>query len=182
MTRGLVCLLAGIAMSVFGSVAARADCAPNASPSYEADNVVHCKCNAGYENRDGECKVIPTMSAKPEPTMRAKTRAECVRDAGKDLRTALDQCKSPIIACMTSAGVRIHEATCAASTLVSALAVAADPTKGSAVVVGPAIAGSVVVCGREAYDAVEKCEPDWGTCPDEPLKTHRNAVAACPVR
>lgn len=180
--RSFVCLLAGVAMSVLGAVAARADCPPNASPSYEADNVVHCKCDAGYENRDGECKFIPVMRARPEPTMRAQTRAQCIRSAGKDLRAGLDKCKSPIIACVTSAGVRIHEATCAASTLVSALVVAADPTKGSAIVVGPAIAGSVVACGREAYDAVEKCEPVWGSCPDEPLQTHKNAVADCPAK
>jgi hypothetical protein len=177
--RGFVCLLAGVAMSVVGSVAARADCPPNASPSFEANNVVHCKCDAGFENRDGECKMIPVMREKPEPTMRAQTRAECVRDAGRQLRTDLDKCSSPIVECMTNAGVRIHQATCAASTLVSALAVAMDPTKASAIV-APAIAGSVVMCGREAYDAVEKCEPAWGACSEEPLKTHKTAIAECP--
>jgi hypothetical protein len=47
-------------------------CPPNASPQYEANNVVHCRCNAGYENRGGACRPIPVMRAMPEPTMRAK--------------------------------------------------------------------------------------------------------------
>lgn len=172
-----VCLLA-IGMAFAGVTAARADCPPNASPSYEADNVVHCKCNAGYENRDGECKMIPVMEPKPEPTMRAKTRAECVRDAGKDLRTALDHCKSPAVECMESAGARIHEATCAATALVGALAIVVDPTKATTA----AIAGTAVQCGREAHDAAEKCEATWGTCADEPLKAHKAAIAQCPVK
>lgn len=176
--RSFVCLLAGVAMSVVGSVAARADCPPNASPSFEANNVVHCKCDAGFENRDGECKMIPVMREKPEPTMRAQTRAECVRSAGQQLKTDLAQCKSPSIECMESAGARIHEATCAATALVGALAIVVDPTKATTA----AIAGTAVQCGREAHDAAEKCEATWGTCADGPLKVHKTAIAECPVK
>jgi hypothetical protein len=180
--RVLMSMFAIVVLSAIASAPARADCPPNASPSYEAGGVVHCKCNSGYENRGGECKPIPTMQAMPEPTMRAQTRAECIGSAGRQLRADLKMCKPPIVACMTKAGVRIHEATCAASTLVSALALAADPSKVSTAVAGPAVVGAVVVCGREAYDAVEKCEPDWGTCPEEPLKAHKRAVDDCPSK
>jgi hypothetical protein len=150
------------------------------SPSYESGSVVHCKCNPGYENRSGACTPIPGMQAKREPTMRAMTRTECIQSAGKELQRNLAACQSPIVSCLVNAGVRIHEATCAASTLVSALVVGADPSKVSSAVVGPAIAGALVVCAREAYDAVEKCDPVWGACQNGPPKAHKDAIAACP--
>jgi hypothetical protein len=111
--------------------------------------------------------------------MRAMTRTECIRSAGKELQKNLAACQPPIVSCLVNAGVRIHEATCAASTLVSALVVAADPSKVSTAVAGPAVAGALVVCAREAYDAVEKCDPVWGACQDGPLKAHKDAIAAC---
>src|SRR6202035_210342 len=138
-----------------------------------------CQCDAGYENREGACRPIPSMRAKPEPTVRALTRAECVRSAGKKLQEDLAACKPPVVNCLVGVGVRVHEATCAASTLVSALVVAADPSKVSAAVAGPAVVGAVVFCAREAYDAIEKCEPVWGSCQDEPLKAHKHSIADC---
>jgi hypothetical protein len=174
------CWAATLVFSLFVHGAAFAACPPNASPGYESGNVVHCKCNSGYENRDGACRPIPSMRAKREPTMRAMTRAECVRFAGEKLREDLAACKAPVVSCLESVGVRINEATCAATTLVSALALAADPSKISTMVAGPAVAGAVVVCAREAYDAIDKCEPVWGTCQHGPLQAHTDAVAACP--
>lgn len=186
--RSLYLCLAAAVLSTLACQPAFADCPPNASPSYETGNVVHCKCNAGYENRGGGCRPVPVMRARPEPTMRARpapslravTRAECVRLAGEQLKKDLNKCRSPVVSCLTSVGVRINEATCTASTLVSALALALDPTKISTAVVGTTVAGAVVVCGREAYDAVEKCEPVWGTCQNGPLQAHKDAIAACP--
>ncbi len=177
--RLLFCFAVALITPLLNGGAALAGCPPHSSASYEAGNVVHCRCNTGYESRDGACRRVPSLRAKPQPSMRAMTRAECVRMAGEQLREALGRCKPPLVQCLTSAGVRIHEATCAASTLVSALVVAADPTKASAAVAGPAVAGAVVACGREAYDAAEKCSPDWGTCQAAPLRTHKAAVATC---
>lgn len=177
--RLLFCFAVALALPLLNGGAALAGCPPHSSARYETGNVVHCRCNAGYENRGGACRPVPSLRAKRQPSMRAMTRAECVRVAGEQLRKALGQCKSPLVHCLTSAGVRIHEATCAASTLVSALVLAADPTKVSAAVAGPAVAGAVVACGREAYDAVEKCSPDWGTCQAAPLRAHKAALNAC---
>jgi hypothetical protein len=135
---------------------------------------ITCHCVKGYTEMGNSC-----VAHKPKLIMRPMTRAECVRVAGKDLRDALAACRSPLVDCLVAAGVRINEATCAASSLVSMLAVAADPSKASSVVL-PAVAGDVVACGREAYDAVEKCSPTWGACQDGPLKAYKDAVATCP--
>lgn len=67
-------LLLALAVFVFSHTSALAGCPPNSSPSYETGNVVHCKCNAGYENRSGACQAIPEMRAAPEAEMRAKFR------------------------------------------------------------------------------------------------------------
>jgi hypothetical protein len=48
-------LSAGLAFSALGVAAASAACPPNASPSYVSGDVVHCKCDAGYENLNGAC-------------------------------------------------------------------------------------------------------------------------------
>jgi hypothetical protein len=175
-------LFTTIVFSAIVTNSAFADCPPNASASYESGNVVHCKCNVGYENRGGGCTPIPSIRAKREPEMRAMTRAKCIQFAGEKLRNDLAACKAPIVSCLVSAGVRVNEATCTASTLVSALLVASDPSKISAAVVGPAVAVAVVACAREAYDAAEKCGPVWGACQDGPLKAHKDAVIACPTK
>ena len=188
--RAAIGFAAVLLMTALAPGAALAACAEHSSPKYESNNVVHCKCDSGYENREGACRPIPAMRARPEPVMRARpepvmraaTKAECLRSAGADLRKELAQCRTPLLRCVMSAGVRINEAGCAVSALFTALVAAADPTKVSVVAAGLMTAGATGVCAREAYDALEKCTPDWGTCPDAPLQKHKDAVAACPAR
>lgn len=182
--------LIALAMAALTPRAASAACPLHASQQYEANNVVHCKCDAGYENREGACRPVPTIRRRPEPVMRARpnatlrapTKAECLRLAAADLRTALASCRTPLLRCVMSAGVRINEAGCAVSALFTALVVAADPTKVSAVAAGLMTAGAAGVCAKEAYDALEKCTPDWGACPNAPLQKHKDAVATCPAK
>lgn len=50
-----------LAAAVLGLIAimhiqqADAQCPPNSSPVYQTENIVHCRCNAGFENKDGVC-------------------------------------------------------------------------------------------------------------------------------
>jgi hypothetical protein len=53
--RYVLCFSVGLAFSALGYGSALGACPPNASPSYESGNVVHCQCDAGYENRNGVC-------------------------------------------------------------------------------------------------------------------------------
>ena len=121
----------------------------------------HCVCDEGYENVNGSC-ARATM-------MRAQTRTECVRSAGEQLKQDLARCKSPIVECLTHAGVRSKEAICAASTLVVAL----DPSKVT-------VLGAVIACGDKLYEMTDVCKPTWGQCQSVPLRTHQQAVDRCP--
>jgi hypothetical protein len=52
------CLSAGLAFSALAHATAFAACPPNASSSYVSGSVVHCKCDAGYENLNGACAAM----------------------------------------------------------------------------------------------------------------------------
>ncbi len=179
-----------VMLCVFASIMANADSAfaqepcpgkPNAhviariektEPDGTIRRTTRCQCNQGYEPRgDGSCRISPTMGPANPTTMRAETRLDCVRFAGNHLREGLEACRSPIISCLTSAGVQRNNAICAASGLV----VAIDPTKVT-------VLGAVIACGDQIYSMADTCKETWGTCQDGPLKAHREAMAACPSR
>jgi hypothetical protein len=122
----------------------------------------HCVCDEGYDSGNGACVRVTTM--------RAQTRAECVRAAGMRLKQDLASCKSPIADCLTKAGVRPKEAICAASSLVVAL----DPSKVTVI-------GAVIACGDKVYEMADICGPTWGQCQNAPLKTHQQAIDRCPA-
>jgi hypothetical protein len=161
------------------------DCPPNAH--FDRVEIIgnvettHCACNDGYKKRGGAC-VRDTNTRAANPTiMRALTRAECGRFAGKQLRKDLDACRPPLVECLISVGVRINAATCTVSALVAAGLIAGDPTKIGTVVL-PSFEGALASCTREAYDAAEKCQPTWGTCKEAPLQAFKAAIAACPTK
>ena len=132
-------------------------------------HIVHCKCNDGYESRGGKCVRITEIRPAPPTTMRAQTRAECVRSAGVRLREDLAKCRSPLVECMKNAGVRHKEAVCAASALV----VAVDPTKVT-------VLGATIACGDKLYEAADVCSSTWGNCYERPLAAHKAAISKCP--
>ena len=121
----------------------------------------HCACDEGYENAGGGCVRATTM--------RAQTRAECIRFAGEQLRDDLAKCKSPVVECLTNAGVRPNEAFCAASALVVAL----DQSKVT-------VLGALLACGDKIHAATDVCGPTWGACQASPLQAHKKAVDTCP--
>ncbi len=130
---------------------------------------IHCKCDNGYENRGGKCERAAEIRPTPPTTMRAQTRAECVRSAGIKLREELAKCRSPLIECMKNAGVKPKEAICAASALV----VAVDPSKVT-------VLGAAIACGDKVYEAADVCSPTWGNCYDGPVAAHKAAISNCP--
>lgn len=58
----------GFAAMVYTSAAAAQGCPPNSAPVSEKDNVVHCRCIPGFENRGGVCVRVaePAGGTKPE--------------------------------------------------------------------------------------------------------------------
>ena len=157
---------------------------PNSFPARESGNTVFCRCNAGFEKREGACRPVPTMRqgpVAPPPSMRAMTRPECVRFAGEALRQDVARCRRfgrSFVNCLKQEGISEFEVECALSSLVAALAVVYDPTK---VTVKLAIAGVAASCGPSVGKTAEKCAPRWGTCEEEPLVKHKAAIAACPA-
>jgi hypothetical protein len=128
----------------------------------------HCKCDDGYQHVGGGCARVTTIRPASPTIMRAQTREECVRAAGEQLRNDLAKCKSPLIDCLTSAGVTPGKAVCAAT----ALLVALDPSKAT-------VMGALITCGDKLYESSDVCGPTWGKCQASSLSAQVKAVATC---
>lgn len=126
---------------------------------------VTCSCLAPSEEVDGSCV----------PVMRAKTRAECVRDAGANLRAALRTCRSPIVSCLVSDGVPETAAGCVASAVTTGILFARRPSGWT----GAAFAQALVGCRVGARDIARSCEATFTDCEDPPLRAHQVAVDEC---
>ena len=123
------------------------------------------------------------MVAAPQPSMRAKTRAECVRDAGIQLKQDLDACHGPVMSCLTKDGVPDQAAACVYSALGAAVTAAVTEVPGArraaSAGAGLALAGALHSCGVNARDVAQACSATAGTCQEGPLRAHQAAVAAC---
>jgi hypothetical protein len=163
-------------------------CPPNSHPDSENATTVFCVCNEGFAKRDGACQPVMTVGPGPQQhqtTMRAITRPECVRFAGEQLKKDLETCRSPVMSCLTTEGVTPAAAACTLTTLTSGVAFAAsavaDPTKASTAVAAMSLAAALSSCRVTAKNIAQACAPAAGTCQEQPLKAHKDAVAACPA-
>lgn len=145
-------------------------CPPNSHPAAVAIpgnlRTAQCFCDAGYENVAGVC--VP-IAAKPTIRRARPTRADCVGVARRQLKTDLARCRTPMIECLNNAGVGPAEAVCAASALVFA----SNPSKFT-------VTRAAIACGDKSYDRADVCGSTWTQCRSNPLKTYRQAIAACP--
>lgn len=130
--------------------------------------------------------VCQQIAPAPQPVMRAKTRAECVRDAGIQLKEDLGICRGPIMNCLTKEGVPDAAATCAESTLGTALLAAGGKVSGasrlSQVGLGLALESALRTCRVASKDIANACAPTAGTCEEGPLAAHKTAIKTCPVK
>ena len=167
--RNVFIVSAAVALFVVAQGSAFAACPPNASPSYESGNVVHCKCNAGYENRGGGCKPIPVMRAKPEPSMWPITRAECIKFQDTIRRDGLAGCRSDLYYCMIEQGSGFPAAYCAARAVLAGL----SPRSAAL---------SALTCGERLQAVYTACEPKWTACKAAVSSSYPKGMASCPSK
>lgn len=146
-----------------------AACAPNSSVSSEKAGVVHCKCNAGYENRGGECRPIVVMRAKPEPSMRAMSRSECLKFQDGIRRDGFAGCRSNLYYCMIEQGSGFPAAWCAVGAALSVW----KPSVTTVV-------GAIAKCGEKAQAVYASCEPKLAACSNAVAASYPAGMASCP--
>ncbi len=168
-TLRVVWVLLATIVSSLAAGTADAACPPNASASYQSGNVVHCKCNAGYESRDGACKLIPTMHARPEPAMRPISRAQCLKFQETIRRDGLAGCKSNLYYCMVERGSGFPAAWCAVGVAKAGF---------SANLAG--VTAAIISCGEKAQKTYTACEPKMTACTDAIKASYPAGVASCP--
>lgn len=135
--------------------------------------------------RDSQ-KPAPTMAATPPTVMRAKTRGECVRSAGEDLRDGLNRCDGPVLACLKTEDVPDQAIDCVGETLGSGVAavMAAAPGVGvgAATLAALGVTRAMHTCHLVSGKIAKACAPNAGVCQEEQLRLHKSAVAACPPK
>jgi hypothetical protein len=116
-------------------------------------------------------------------TMRAQTRAECVRDAGEQLKEDLSVCRGPIATCLATEGVTDKAADCVEDGLAAAVTLAATraPGIGRLAIAAAAlqVEHALRSCGVSSKEIAKACAPTAGTCEEGPLKAHKAAVKRC---
>lgn len=138
-----------------------------------------CKCLSGYHRaEDGSCVAIAMLVPAKPTVVRPQTRAECVREKGRQLQHDLKPCSSPFIRCLRSEGVPAEVATCTFGTLASAIAFAAVPSAPTTA----AVVSTLAACQTSAKHIADTCAPTIGTCAEGPVAAFNAAVAACPAQ
>ena len=145
----IVCLFAFL---VAGTNTAYAACPPNSHEERQTGNVVHCKCNGGFENRAGACRRI---SGDPA----------CIKRAGEQLQRGQQKdCAHLVGACFTDNKAQLTGAAL------------------GCIIACRQLAGCAIGCGVSglvAENIVTKCIDVRNSCFEEKLADHKRAVEAC---
>ena len=149
-----------VLLAIMATGTARAACPDNSSATYESGNVVHCKCNAGYEKRGDACKPIPTMNAM--------TRAQCL-SFNEDLQSAGQSgCNWNMYHCMVERGSGFPAAWCAIGIVLG--------VPGGRV----GVASGVAACGERIQAIYDACEPNLKSCKTSVAAAYSDGKATCP--
>jgi hypothetical protein len=159
------CIATLLSVGVTGS--AFAACPPNSSVSYESGSVVHCKCDAGYENREGGCKPIPTMNPAPAATMGPMTRAMCMKFQDEIQSDGTGGCRWGLYSCIKQ-GIGFPAAWCA-------IGIVFAKVEGRL-----ATAVATAGCGERLQNIVSACEPKFDACNAEVAAAYTEGTGSCP--
>jgi len=165
--RRMVRTCTGILLTLAVGSALADGCPAFSSEVTEAGDVVTCRCITGYHNQNGQC--VPVATASDAAAAPPHARAACMHAAGLQLRHRLEKCRSPLVFCLKSAGVRQSLAMCTATALISA---APNGVK--------TLLSTLASCGDTMADQADRCVSTWSQCEEMPLAQFKTEVAACP--